>query len=404
MSAAGPRVTIGIPSYQGAAFIGEAVASALGQDLADLEVLVVDDASTDGTLEVLAAFEDPRLRVLVNERNLGPGANWNRVLAEARGRYVKVMGGDDVLLPGSISAQVAVLEADPAVVMVTGPRTLITEKGHRILRRGNGGLKGRVSGRDAGREMVRRGTNLVGEPCATLLRASTVREVGPFDESAPYCIDMEMWLRLLEAGDLYVLDEPVCAYRIVGASWSAAVAKEQDADVIALLRATTQRGAFGTVSADADAGARQAKNLAVARRLLYALLFDAEMHRRLLYLVVGGWNTLFGYLAFTGLYYLLGQRIGYIPVLIGSYLLSVLNAYWGYKLFVFRTPAKFLQEFPRFAIVYVVALAVNVIVFPWLTRTLGLNPYVSQAVFTVALVVCTYVVNKRFSFGQGSTT
>ena len=402
MSAAGPIVTIGIPSYQCGAFIGEAVASALSQDFADLEVVVIDDASTDETMEVLASFNDPRLRVLVNDGNVGPGRNWNRVLLEARGRYVKVMGCDDVLMPGSVSAQVAVLEADPAVVIVTGPRVLVTENGRRIMRRGNGGIRGRADGREAGRAMVRRGSNLVGEPAATLLRASAVTEVGGFHEGNPYCIDMEMWLRLLEVGDLYVLPEPVAKYRIVGASWSAAVADTQHDDVIALVREMTGRGAFGTNPKDAEDGAHYARRQAAGRRLVYKALFDKGLHQKLLYLIVGGWNTLFGYLAFAAAYWLLVENLGvpYWLAFIASYAVATLNAYWGYKLVVFRTRDKFLKEFPRFAIVYVVALGVNLVVFPWLTSTLGLNPYLSQAIFTVALVVCTYVVNKRFSFRQ----
>ncbi|HEY5113188.1 MAG TPA: glycosyltransferase, partial [Coriobacteriia bacterium] len=289
MSTAGPLVTIGIPSYQCADFIAEAVASALSQDFTDLEVVVVDDASKDATLEVLARFDDPRLRVLVNDGNIGPGRNWNRVLEEARGRYVRVMGCDDVLLPGSVSAQVAAMEADPGVVIVTGPRILVTEKGRRIMRRGNGDFRGRVDGAEAGRTMVQRGSNLVGEPCAALLRSSAVQQVGGFNEGNPYSIDMEMWLRLLEIGDLYVLDEPVANFRIVGASWSAAVADTQDADVIALLDETAGRGAFGTTTADAQGGAKQARKQARGRRLVYKALFDKELHRRVLYLFVGGW-------------------------------------------------------------------------------------------------------------------
>jgi glycosyltransferase involved in cell wall biosynthesis len=400
MSADRPLVTIGIPSYESARFIGEAISSALSQDFADLEVLVIDDASSDGTLDVARSFDDPRVRVLSNETNLGPGRNWNRVLEEARGRYVKVMGSDDILLPGSVSAEVDVLESDPGVVIVTGPRKVVTESGFRMLRRGNGGLRGRVNGADAGRQMIRRGFNLVGEPCATMLRASAVREVGGFHEADPYCIDMDMWLRLLAVGDLYVLDRPVASYRIVGTSWSASVADVQGDDVIGLLRSAAGRGAFGTTPSDADAGARRVRSYAAGRRLLYRVLFDDEMRKRVLYLFVGGWNTLFGYLAFAGLYFLLHSVLGYAPVFIVSYGLSMLNAYWGYKLVVFRTPSKFRHEFPRFAIVYVVALGVNLIVFPWLTKTLGLNPYLSQAIFTVVLVICTYFVNKRFTFRQ----
>jgi putative flippase GtrA len=121
-----------------------------------------------------------------------------------------------------------------------------------------------------------------------------------------------------------------------------------------------------------------------------------------LYLFVGGWNTLFGFLAFAAAYWLLVEHLGvpYWLAFVVSYSFATLNAYWGYKLIVFRTRNKFLKEFPRFAIVYVVALGVNLVVFPWLTSTLGLNPYLSQAIFTVALVVGTYIVNKRFSFRQ----
>ena len=398
MSDASPLVTIGIPSYECARFIGEAIASALSQDFTDLEVVVIDDRSGDGTVEVARSFDDPRVRVIVNEENIGGARNWNRVLAEARGRYVKVMGCDDVLLPGSVAAQFAVMEADPRVVISTGPREIIAEKGWRVMRRGNGPLHGHVAGAAAGREMVRRGANLVGEPCAALLRASAVAQVGGFDLANPYCIDMDMWLRLLEVGDLFVLDRPVCRYRIVSTSWSRAVADTQDSDVIALLESTVARGAFGATEADAAAGTKATRSHAVGRRLVYRVLFDVEMHRRIKYLVVGGWNTVFGYLAFSALYFLLGERVGYAPVLIASFALGMLNNYFCYKWFVFKSAGTFLQEFPRFSLVYLVVLAANLVAFPWLTKTLGLSPYLSQAVFTVVVVVSTYIVNKRFSF------
>jgi glycosyltransferase involved in cell wall biosynthesis len=391
-------VTVGIPSYMCAGYVAEAIASALSQEVDGLEVLVVDDASTDGTMDVIAGLDDPRLRVLRNDSNIGPGRNWNRVVAEARGRYIKVMGCDDVLLPGSLAAEVAVLESEPGVEVVTGARELVGEGGRRFGRRGNGGLSGRVSGDVAGREMVRRGSNLVGEPCATLLRTESVRKVGGFDESEPYCIDMDLWVRLLARGDLYVLDGPVACYRIVGTSWSASVGRTQDADVTALLRRTVEAGTFGATAADAEAGSRHARRLAFYRRLLYLALFDSETRRRLLYLVVGGWNTLFGYLAFSALYYLLSSHLNYVLIFIAAYSISTLNAYWGYKRFVFKTATRFIEEFPRFALVYVGALAVNLVVFPWLTTTLGLNPYLSQVLFTVVLVVTTYIVNQRFSF------
>jgi len=400
MSVTGPLVTIGIPSYQCADFIAEAISSALDQDYKDLEVLVVDDASTDGTLEVLAGFDDPRLRVIVNETNLGPGRNWNKVLDEAHGRYVKVMGCDDVLLPGSVSAQVAVLEAHPDVVLVTGARVLVTEKGRRIMTRRNGGLKGRVSGVAAGREIVLHGSHVVGEPCATLMRVSAIHEAGQFDESNPYCIDMEMYLRLLEVGDLFVLDFPVASYRIVQDSWSIAVVEDQFEDVAALLREAASRRPLGITDKELETGLRHAKQLAFGRQWVYRVLYDVELRRKVLYLFVGGWNTLFGYLAFSALYFFLHNYLADSLILVLSYIPSILNAYFGYKRVVFQTKTRFIEEFPRFSVVYVVALVINVVAFPWLRNVLHLNPYISQGVFTVALVVCTYIINKRFSFKQ----
>jgi glycosyltransferase involved in cell wall biosynthesis len=401
MSDGSPLVTIGIPSYECADYVGEAVASALGQDFIDLEVLVIDDASSDRTIEVLRNFDDPRLRVLVNERNLGAAANWNRVLDETRGRYLKMMGSDDVLLPGSVRAQVAVLEADAGVSLVTGPRVLVTEKGRRIMRRGNGRLRGRVSGADAGREMVREGANLVGEPCAVLMRMSAVRAAGPFRESAGYCIDMEMWLRLLEAGDLFVGDEPVCNYRIVGASWSAAVAATQDATVTELLNDEAARGVFGVTAADASAGARHARRLAVGRRLLYRALFDREAHQRIRYVLIGVWNTVFGFLSFALLLLLLGEKLRLVALAI-AYVLSILNAFSGHKFVVFRSGGKIIHELPRFVLVYVVQYGINVLALEWLSSSLHWNTLLSQAVITLALIGPTYLVNKRFSFGQES--
>ncbi len=397
-----PLVTIAIPSYQCAGYIGEAIDSALSQDFQDLEVLVIDDASTDGTDSVLARFSDPRLRVMHNEVNLGPGRTWNRLLEEARGRYVRVMGSDDVLRPGSVSAQVAVMERDPRVVIATGPREIITANGSVLMRRGNGGLSGKVTGAAAGALMVRRGENVVGEPCAALVRVSAVRAVGGFDEGAPYTIDMDLWLRLLQVGDLFVLDRPTCGYRILPTSWSARVAASQDADVLDLIRRAAANGWFGTRPADAEAGARRARRLAIGRRVLYGALFDIGPRRRLLLLAVGGWIALVGYLAFAVLYVLVGTAIGYVPVLVGSYALALLSAYGGYRLVVLRAAARPGDAVTRFAIVYLVALGVNMVVFPWLTRALGSDPYVGQAIVTVALAIGAHVVNERFSLGRGA--
>ena len=95
------------------------------------QVLIVDSGSIDDTLEIVRRFDDPRIRLLVNETNRGAEAAWNRLLAEATGRFVKLLCCDDLLYPDCLALQAAVLEspAHAAVSIVAGPRDIVDESG-----------------------------------------------------------------------------------------------------------------------------------------------------------------------------------------------------------------------------------------------------------------------------------
>lgn len=103
------RVSVCMATYNGAAWVGEQVASVLAQLTDDDELVVVDDASSDGTLDVLRAVDDPRVRVEAAERNSGYVATFGRALASARGRYLLLADQDDVWVPGRLEAMVAAL-------------------------------------------------------------------------------------------------------------------------------------------------------------------------------------------------------------------------------------------------------------------------------------------------------
>jgi glycosyltransferase involved in cell wall biosynthesis len=107
-----PLVSVIIPTYQGAHVVGGAVRSALAQTHANLEVLVVDDGSTDATAQTLAGIRDPRLRVFV-QANAGTAAARNRAFREARGAYVAFLDSDDRWLPEKIATELAVLRSAP---------------------------------------------------------------------------------------------------------------------------------------------------------------------------------------------------------------------------------------------------------------------------------------------------
>jgi succinoglycan biosynthesis protein ExoO len=94
-----PEVSVIIPAYNTAAYIARSIESALGQTLKNIEVIVVDDASTDNTLEVVKSFSDARLRVFVNPKNLGAGGTRNRAIEEAKGNWIAVLDSDDWYAP-----------------------------------------------------------------------------------------------------------------------------------------------------------------------------------------------------------------------------------------------------------------------------------------------------------------
>lgn len=116
------------------------------------------------------------------------------------------------------------------------------------------------------------------------------------------------------------------------------------------------------------------------------------------YLLVGAWNTLFSYLSFAALYVLFGDRLHYLAVLFISNVLSITNAYAGYKHFVFKTKGNYLREYLRFYVVYAVALLSNYILLPVLVELLKLPPLLAQAVLTAITVASSYFGHRDFSF------
>lgn len=115
-----PLVSVVTANYNGARYLTDAIRSVLGQTLADLELIIADDASTDDSLAVIAqaAAGDPRVRVLKARRNGGPGPARNRALAAARGRFIAVFDSDDLMAPERLERLVARARGDQADIVV----------------------------------------------------------------------------------------------------------------------------------------------------------------------------------------------------------------------------------------------------------------------------------------------
>lgn len=275
VSTASPCVSVCIPTYRGGATIGAAIESVLAQSLTDFELVVVDDCSPDDTAAIVARYRDPRLRYLRNALKLGPEGNWNRCLAEAQGQYFKLLPHDDLLASRCLERQVAAFEADSAqrIAVVFGAREVIGPDGRVLTRRGYpGGAEGPIASVDLIRACLRRGTNLLGEPGAVLMRRSLADRVGSFDATDPYVIDLDYWFRLLAHGGGYYCDEILAGFRVSRSQWSVAIGAEQSSDFRRFVARIAARQAF-PISAFDRVCARFTPALNNLARLLFYRLY-----------------------------------------------------------------------------------------------------------------------------------
>jgi glycosyltransferase involved in cell wall biosynthesis len=114
-----PRVTLGVPVYNGAEYLAETLDSLLAQDFDDFEIVISDNASTDETAAICRQYaeRDPRIIYTRNEKNMGGAYNYSRLVGLARGEYFKWASADDLCAPGFLKSCVAVLDAQPDVVL-----------------------------------------------------------------------------------------------------------------------------------------------------------------------------------------------------------------------------------------------------------------------------------------------
>lgn len=268
------RLSVVVPAYNSVDFIDATMRSLLDQTYRDVEVVVSDHTSTDGTWERLQPYaDDPRVRLLRTPAGGGAPANWEAVTREASGELVKLVCGDDLLAPTALADQVAALDAHPGAVLVASRRDVVDAAGRPVLRnRGLGSLRGLVPGREAVRATVRSGTNLFGEPMCVTFRRSTLTAAGGWDGRRGYLIDEATYVRCLLRGDAVALPRTLAAFRISGAQWSVALARRQSEQAVEFHRELAEDHPGLLSRADLAVGNARARALAVARRLVYLSL------------------------------------------------------------------------------------------------------------------------------------
>jgi glycosyltransferase involved in cell wall biosynthesis len=222
-----PRVTVLLAVCNGEPFLGDAIRSVLGQTFRDFELLVIDDASNDGSPATLAAFGDPRLRVVRNEENLGLTRSLNVGLALTESEYVARLDADDLSLPGRLERQVAFLDAHPEAGVVAAQGIPIDVRGRRLFRVGWWHREWRRPRDGAALDWYRMFDTPFIHSSVMFRRALVRDELGGYDESFLLSQDAELWMRAARRVRLANLDTPLVAMRISPSSLTADPARRE---------------------------------------------------------------------------------------------------------------------------------------------------------------------------------
>jgi glycosyltransferase involved in cell wall biosynthesis len=202
-----PLLSAVIPAYNVEKFILAAVESALSQSFRDLEVIVVDDGSTDKTADLVMSLHDSRLK-LIRQNNLGLAAARNTGIRASRGKYIGLLDGDDIWLPKKADLQIGIMEEDANIGITYSNSAYIDEAG-----RFTGQLLISRIKEPSLRELLVRSHIL---PSSATIRKECFSQAGMFDERLRACEDYEIWVRILHRTSFKarLVSEVLTGYRV----------------------------------------------------------------------------------------------------------------------------------------------------------------------------------------------
>jgi glycosyltransferase involved in cell wall biosynthesis len=211
------KISILIPVFNGDKFIKKTIDSVLlnKSRLYDLEILVLDNNSTDQTLNILKEFGQ-KIQVMTNSKTLTPGQNWSMVSSQATGDYSMLICADDLITPGSIEEKFKTMKNDNSLDFVFSKRGVVDNR-DRIIRRkiGNGIKTGKYASSEILRMYIKTSSNVIGEPFNVLFKTSVLQNSLPWSDTFPYLLDMSLYFRALKNNRfVYCIDEVQGFFRL----------------------------------------------------------------------------------------------------------------------------------------------------------------------------------------------
>jgi glycosyltransferase involved in cell wall biosynthesis len=199
-----PQVSVVLPTHNRSAMLRKSLRSALDQDGIVLEVIVIDDGSSDDTAEQLARISDRRLTVLRNRSPQGVARARNAGIERARGEWIAFLDDDDLWAPGYLRAQLAIA-AEQGLSLCYSGRIEIDERGE-VINNAYSPQPGRLA-----RRLL--ANNAIGGPTGVVVRADLLARIGGFDERLSALADWDLWIRAARGGRAGACAEPLVAHR-----------------------------------------------------------------------------------------------------------------------------------------------------------------------------------------------
>jgi GT2 family glycosyltransferase/tRNA A37 methylthiotransferase MiaB/Flp pilus assembly protein TadD len=214
-----PKISVVMAVHNGGPYLEEAIKSIFRQTYQNYEFLIIDDASTDETAQILKSLDDFRVRIITNKENLGLTKSLNLGISQARGEYLARMDADDLSFPHRLEKQLAFLENNPEYALVGSPYYQIDEAGNI-----NSLVKVLTDNDELRAGLLKQ--NWFGHG-SVMMRRAAVDQAGGYDERFTYAQDYDLWLRLADNHRLANLAEPLYCWRATSSCISKEKAREQ---------------------------------------------------------------------------------------------------------------------------------------------------------------------------------
>lgn len=208
------KVSVVVPSYNQASYISDCISSILTQTKKDYEIIVVDDASTDNTIEMIKPYFN-KIKLIQNRKNFGAFSFTSNIgIRHATGDYILIVSADDWLSPTILKEESAILDKYPQIGLVYSQAIDIVE-GKEILKMPKPAGKKSYIGREQDFQLLLTKGDFIPSINA-LVRKSVYKKVGLFDENLRYMVDYEMWIRIAQKYPFAYIAKPLTFYRVHG--------------------------------------------------------------------------------------------------------------------------------------------------------------------------------------------